>query len=108
MNTTTEQNTLSPAKSNKTYKVKYITKAGVIKYYEYPSKYVCKGRGKEIFKEISNNYIDVLKDDILSNSNKAYEIYKRLDNETKKNITIDKIRSFIYRWEYKNNCLEKI
>ena len=88
--------------NKKTYKVKYMTKAGTIKYYEYASKYVCKGRGKEIFKNISDNYTDVLKDDTLSNSDKAYEIYKRLDNEERKKITVDKIRSFIYRWEYKN------
>lgn len=88
--------------NKKTYKVKYMTKAGTVKYYEYASKYVCKGRGKEIFKNISDNYTDVLKDDTLSNSDKAYEIYKRLDSEERKKITVDKIRSFIYRWEYKN------
>lgn len=88
--------------NKKTYKVKYMTKAGTIKYYEYASKYVCKGRGKEIFKNISDNYTDVLKDDTLSNSDKAYEIYKRLNSEERKKITVDKIRSFIYRWEYKN------
>lgn len=88
--------------NKKTYKVKYMTKAGTIKYYEYASKYVCKGRGKEIFKNISDNYTDVLKDNTLSNSDKAYEIYKRLDSEERKKITVDKIRSFIYRWEYKN------
>lgn len=89
------------------YKVKYITKSGEIKYYEYKSKYIRKGRGKEIFKNISDNYSDILKDETLSNSDKAYEIYKRLDNENRKKITIDKIRSFIYRWEY-NNITSKI
>ena len=86
----------------KYYKVKYTTKSGRIIYYVYPSKYTCKGRGKEIFKNIADNYSDILKDDTLTNSDKAYEIYKKLDIENRKKITVDKIRSFIYRWEYKN------
>lgn len=98
-NLNTEENS---GVSYSSYKVKYITKSGEIKYYEYKSKYVRKGRGKEIFKNISNDYIDILKDNTLTNSDKAYEIYKKLDIENRKKITVDKIKSFIYRWEYKN------
>ena len=84
------------------YKVKYITKAGEVKYYEHYRKYTRKGRGLEINKIISNDYNDILKDDKIKAIDKAIKIYGLLSPEDKKKTSIEKIRGLVYRIEYNN------
>ncbi len=82
------------------YKVKYITKSGEIKFYEYKSKYIRKGHGLNINKQILKEYGDIVNDDTIKAIDKALKIYDKLSPEDRKKTSIEKIRAFMYRHEY--------
>lgn len=79
------------------YKVRYTTKAGEVKTYEYVHKYTKKGKGLNINKKIFANYSDIINDETLNATDKAGRIYNLLDDEDRNQTDINKLRSFIYR-----------
>lgn len=82
---------------NRTYKVKYVTKSGDVHVYEYASKYVKKGKGLTINKQIYNTYKDIINDDNIMVSAAAGKIYGMLNEDDKIKTDIKKISSLLYR-----------
>lgn len=82
---------------NRTYKVKYITKSGDVHVYEYQSKYVKKGKGLNINKQIYNQYKDIMIDDNIKVPVAAGRIYGQLNEDDKAKTDIKRISSLLYR-----------
>lgn len=87
-----------------TIKIKYVTKSGAIKTYEYKSKYECKGRGKGINRAIKEKYNDIIFDESIKPVDKAYKIYGLMSADEKKQTDVYKIQALIYREIYKKRA----